>query len=297
MDGIEDSTPTVPSQEHTPLFHAENERRYIRQDAIRNYEQDTGRSLVVFWGPILSLAITEFTDAIRDTPQGAPLDVMVTTIGGDGETALRMASICRAERDDVRVIVPDMAYSSGTILALAADTIVMSSTSTLGPIDPQMSLPEKGVLALTPARAIVEAVENLQKEIRANPDTFPFHTAMLSDINALKYQTAKDAMDRTGPLAEAVCRLRANPPSNQQIDKIVEELQKHSVHSATINHQDARDIGLPVEYVDLHSEQWDRVWRLHTRYVADYTPTDSLLIEGRRLSHGYGRRRGSRNPS
>lgn len=44
MDSIEDSTPTVPSQEHTPLFHAENERRYIHQDAIRNYEQDTSRS-------------------------------------------------------------------------------------------------------------------------------------------------------------------------------------------------------------------------------------------------------------
>lgn len=55
MDSIEDSTPAVPSQEHTPLFHAENERRYIRQDAIRNYEQDTGRSPVVFCGPILPL--------------------------------------------------------------------------------------------------------------------------------------------------------------------------------------------------------------------------------------------------
>lgn len=73
MDGVEDSMPTVPPQEHTPLFRAENEPRYVRQDAILNYEQDTGRSLVVFWGPILPLAITEFTDAIRDTPQGAPL--------------------------------------------------------------------------------------------------------------------------------------------------------------------------------------------------------------------------------
>ena len=296
MSNIEDSALTVPSQEHTPIFRAENEPRYIRQEAIRSYERDLERSLVVFWGPIIPLAVPEFTDAIRAATPGAPLDLMVTTFGGDGETAFRMAAICRSERDEFRIIVPDMAYSSGTILALAADKIVMSSVSTLGPIDPQLSLPEKGHLELTPARAIVEAVENLHQEVRVNPSGYGFYTAMLSDINAVKYQTAKDAMDQTEPLAEAVCRLRPNPPSNQQIKQIVEELQKHSVHSATINHQSAQDIGLPVEYVELHSEEWDRIWRLHTRYVADFIPTKSLLIEGNRVSHGHGMKRGLRNP-
>ena len=293
MDSTESSISVGSAQ--TPLFRAENEPRYIRQEAIRNYEQDLSRSLVVFWGPIIPLALTGFTDAIRNTPKGAPLDLMVTTTGGYGETALRMASICRAERDDVRIIVPDMAYSSGTILALAADKIVMSSTSTLGPIDPQINLPEKGSFALTPARAIVEAVKELQKHVHANPAAFGFHTAMLDDINAIKYQAAKDAIARTEPLVEAVCRLRFNPPPDPQIQMIIDELQKHSVHSATINYQDARGMGLPVEYVDLHSELWDRVWSLHTRYVADYTPTESLLIERRRLSHGYGRRHGRGN--
>ena len=65
MSNLEDSTPTVPSQEHTPIFRAENEPRYIRQEAIRSYERDLERSLVVFWGTIIPLAVPEFTDAIR----------------------------------------------------------------------------------------------------------------------------------------------------------------------------------------------------------------------------------------
>ena len=281
------SDSTVTSQ--TPLFRAANEPRYIRQEAICDYEQSTGRSLVVFWGPIIELAITGFADAILDTPKGDPLDIMLTTTGGDGEVALRMASIYRAEREDVRIIVPDMAYSSGTILALAADKIVMSSSSTLGPIDPQILLPEQGQFAWMSARAVVEAVDNLQQQAQANPGALRFSIAMLADINATMYQTAIDAMARTEPLATAVFKLRSDYPSDQQIKKIVDDLQKHSVHSATIRHRDAYDIGLPVEYVDPFSEQWDRVWRLHTRYVAYYTPRDVLLVEGRRLSHIYTR--------
>ena len=145
MDNSKDSPPAAASLSQTPLFRAQNEQRYIRQEAIRDYEQDTGRSLVVFWGPILNLAISGgFADAIRDTPKGAPLDVMITSPGGDGETALTMANICRAERQDFRVIVPDIAKSAATLLALAADKVVMSSTSALGPIDPQIHSPNQG---------------------------------------------------------------------------------------------------------------------------------------------------------
>ena len=244
--------------------------------------------MVVFWGPIIKFAITEFVDAILDTPKGGPLDVMLTTTGGDGEAAFRMASICRSEREDVRIIVPDSAYSAGTILALAADKILMSSSSTLGPIDPQILLPEKGPFAWMSANAMVEAVDNLQKQAQANDYALRFAITMLGEIDAILYQTAKNAMDRTEPLVTGVFKLRSNPPSDEQIQEIVEALQEYSIHSATIHHQEAYDIGLPVEYVDPFSKQWAQFWRLHTRYVADYRiPKDVLVIEGHRLSHVY----------
>ena len=243
--------------------------------------------MVVFWGPIVEFAITEFVDAILDTPKGGPLDIMLTTTGGQSEVAFRMASICRSEREDVRIIVPDSAYSAGTILALAADKILMSSSSTLGPIDPQIRLSEKGLFAWMPAKAMVEAVKNLQEQAQANDYALRFSITMLGEINAILYQTAKNAIARTKPLATGVFKLRSNPPTDEQIKEIVEALQEHSIHSATIYHQEAKDIGLPVEYIDLSSEQWAQVWRLHTRYVADYKTKDVLVIEGHRLSHVY----------
>ena len=288
MDNSKDSPPAAASPSQTPLFRAQNEQRYIRQEAIRDYEQDTGRSLVVFWGPILNLAISGgFADAIRDTPKGAPLDVMITSPGGDGETALTMANICRAEREDFRVIVPDIAKSAATLLALAADKVVMSSTSALGPIDPQIHSPNQGQFIFVPARTIVEAIDGLQSKAQSNPDAYAFYASLLADLNITTYQIAKDATERTERLAAAMIKLGQPQLSDESVREIADGLQQYTYHAATINYKEASNLGIPVEYIENSSEDWVRLWQLHTRYVADFGMQQGLLIEGNRLSHMY----------
>ena len=49
----------------------------------------------------------------------------------------------KASTGRVRVIVPDYAKSAGTLMALGADRIIMSETSELGPIDPQVILADR----------------------------------------------------------------------------------------------------------------------------------------------------------
>lgn len=285
---MRDNSKDLSPVDQTPLFRAQNEQRYIRQEAIRDYEQDTGRSLVVFWGPILNLAISGgFADAIRDTPKGAPLDVMITSPGGDGETALTMANICRAERADFRVIVPDIAKSAATLLALAADKVVMSSTSALGPIDPQIHSPNQGQFIFVPARTIVEAIDDLQSKAQSNPHAYAFYASLLADLNITTYQIAKDATERTEKLAAAMIKLGQPKLSDKSIKKIADGLQQYTYHAATIDYKEASALGIPVEYIENSSESWDKLWRLHTRYVADFGMQQGLLIEGNRLSHMY----------
>ena len=86
----------------TPFFRATESVRYQRQEEIRRYETSVERSLVAFWGPIEPRVITPFADAVNDVPIGAPFDLMLTSLGGDAETAIRMASMCHAEREDFR---------------------------------------------------------------------------------------------------------------------------------------------------------------------------------------------------
>lgn len=286
MDNSKDSSPVDPS--HKPLYRAQDEQRYVRQEAILNYEQDTGRSLVVFRGPILDLAISGgFADAIRDTPERAPLDVMITSPGGDSDTALTMANICRAERQDFRVIVPDIAKSAATLLALAANKVIMSSTSALGPIDPQIHLPNQGQFIFVPARTIVEAIDGLQSKVQSNPDAYAFYASLLADLNIATYQIAKDAIERAKKLAATMIKLGQPKLSDESIEKIADGLQQYIYHSATINYKEATNLGIPVDYVENSSEDWVKLWRLHTRYVADFGMQQGLLIEGNRLSHMY----------
>ncbi len=65
------------------------------------------------------------------------LIVMLETNGGYMETVERLVSVMRFHYDKVSFVVPNYAYSAGTVLALSGDTIYMDYYSVLGPIDPQ----------------------------------------------------------------------------------------------------------------------------------------------------------------
>jgi ClpP class serine protease len=77
-------------------------------------------------------------EAIRETPPGRPIEIILHTPGG---LVLAASQIARALSDhDGRVVavVPHYAMSGGTLIALAADEIVLDSHAALGPVDPQL---------------------------------------------------------------------------------------------------------------------------------------------------------------
>lgn len=271
----------------SPFFRATESDRYARQDQIRQYEASTDRSLIIFWGPIQPAVITPFADAIGDVPPEEPLDLMLTSLGGDGETAFRMAAMCHADRTDFRVIVPDTAASAATLLALAAESIVMSNASTLGPVDPQVLLPARD--RFFPAKEILKIVDDLDERTQTSPHAFELYTALLADIDAIVYQTAKAAIRRTDELVPEVLRLRQPPPPAETIEEITKNLQSSAVHSATISHSRAAELGLPAVYMPPRTQVWDMLWRLHAHYAYLLGPYPrSNLIEGRRVSFRFG---------
>jgi hypothetical protein len=69
------------------------------------------------------------------------LAVVLETSGGYIESVERMVRVMRAHYNEVDFIVPNYAYSAGTILALSGDDILMDYHSVLGPIDPQFPMP------------------------------------------------------------------------------------------------------------------------------------------------------------
>ena len=76
--------------------------------------------------------------AIRMTPENMPIDIIIHTPGGVALAASQIANALADHKAKVRVIVPHYAMSGGTLIALAADEIVMDKHAVLGPVDPQL---------------------------------------------------------------------------------------------------------------------------------------------------------------
>ncbi len=130
--------------------------RTIRQELIRRIEalDPLGpRRLLLYVANVehpssaLSSAdIVPLGDALASLGQVDNLDLLLQTTGGSGDTAEKFVEMCRRHcRFQFRVIVPNMAKSAGTLIALGADAILMGYCSELGPIDPQIAMEHPAV--------------------------------------------------------------------------------------------------------------------------------------------------------
>ena len=93
----------------------------------------------------------EVLRAIQMTDADMPVDIILHTPGGLVLAALQIARALRGHKGKVTAFVPHFAMSGGTLIALAADEIVMCRHSVLGPIDPQ--------LGDSPAASLLKVVE------------------------------------------------------------------------------------------------------------------------------------------
>src|SRR3989454_1880712 len=107
--------------------------------------------------------------AIRLTPPDQPIDLILHTPGGLVLAAEQIAKALVEREAKVTVFVPHYAMSGGTLLALAADEIVMDANAVLGPVDPQLNE--------YPAASILKAVS--QKDKNKVDD----QTLILADIS------------------------------------------------------------------------------------------------------------------
>lgn len=94
------------------------------------------------------------------------LTVIVETNGGYVETVERIVSVFRRHYETVEYIVPNYAYSAGTVLVLSGDELYMDYYSVLGPIDPQIETDEGGSV---PGMGYLAKFEELVKQINDKP--------------------------------------------------------------------------------------------------------------------------------
>ena len=98
--------------------------------------------------------------AIKETPDDIPIDLVIHTPGGLVLAAMQIARAVEAHPAKVTAYVPVYAMSGGTLIALAADEIVLGEFSVLGPIDPQiLGLPAASIVKARDSKPVAEVFD------------------------------------------------------------------------------------------------------------------------------------------
>jgi ClpP class serine protease len=166
----------------------------------------------------------EVLRAIQMTDPDVPLDMILHTPGGLVLASEQIANALVAHRAKVTVFVPHYAMSGGTLLALAADEIVMAPHAVLGPLDPQVGQ--------FPAVSILRAVG------RKEPKDVDDQTFILADV-AEKAQRQVHALVERILVRNGWAAERAAPVADALTDG-------RWTHDYPISIDEARDLGLPV---------------------------------------------------
>ncbi|WP_298982609.1 SDH family Clp fold serine proteinase [Caldilinea sp.] len=161
--------------------------------------------------------------AIKMTDDDVPIDLIVHTPGGLVLAAEQIAHALKRHPAKVTVFVPHYAMSGGTLIALAADEIVMDENAVLGPVDPQ--------LGHQPAASILKVIE--RKPISEIDDD----TLIMADIAEKALRQVK----------QTVLELLHDRMDAEKAEKVATTLSTGVfTHDYPITVDEARALGLPV---------------------------------------------------
>ncbi|MDX2206453.1 MAG: hypothetical protein SFU57_02305 [Gemmatimonadales bacterium] len=134
-------------------------------DRLQKVEEHFEGDVAFFYGSIDISVMRVFRDfvermAASKSPDRNRLIFFLNTPGGSAEIAEKMVEIVRHHYAEIYFVIPDVAFSAGTILCMAGDRIYMDYSSALGPIDPQVWNGKEWV----PALGYLDKVEGLLKK-------------------------------------------------------------------------------------------------------------------------------------
>jgi len=220
-----------------------------RMQFLRAWERRRGRRLIALIHrqetmSVLGFPLLRYIDiqdseellrALRLTPDDVPIDVVLHTPGGLALAAEQIAHAICHRAGEVTVYVPHYAMSGGTLIALAADHIVMDPNAVLGSLDPQ--------LGPHPAASILRAVEWKTERKEELED----ETLILADV----------ARKAIAQLRECVRGVLVERHAPEEADRLADVFTRGEwTHDNPLTVDDLRRLGLRID-TDMPRELYD----------------------------------------
>jgi hypothetical protein len=197
------------------------------------------------------------------------LDLIIHTPGGDYEATKRIINYLHETYEYIRVFVPHMAMSGGTLIACGADEIYMGPYSSLGPTDPQVYINNNFV----PIDAVINEFEEAFKEVKDDPSKALLWNERLKMLPLGQFKAIENMKLNSQKYLEELLLLRNlknNPDKSKKAAEYFNSYNNASTHGKGVSLQVAK------EYLNVKDL---RVDKLLEDYVLSVYHASSLLFQ------------------
>lgn len=274
----------------------------IRRKYLANAHEVTGRNVIVYYsgwlqkGSLQQYGYTGFAlndsdknglmAAIHKLDRTKGLDLFLHTPGGDAAATESLVDYLRAMFGrDIRAVVPQLAMSAGTMIALSCKEILMGKHSSLGPIDPQIG----GI----PAHGIIEEFENAAKRIKDNPSEIPLWQPIIAKYHPTLIGECQKAIDWCNQMVKewlVVGMFAGDSDADSKADRVIAEFADHALtksHARHISMGRARDTGLKITALEDNSALQNAVLTVHHACIQTLSATPACKIIENHLGIAY----------
>jgi len=257
------------------------------QDTLHTLAQVTGRPALLYAGAAApsSAAATPFlcgedffvlAELVEALPR-AGLDLILESQGGTVETVEQIVSFLRLNFSSIRCLIPHLATGAATLLALAADEILLDDRGALGPIDPSVPLrrvrPDGSVaVEYVPASTVLQGFDHAREVLREEGERgLTAFSPLLEryDLHLLEMCRRASELARElarGWLKEYMFAELSPRDATGPIRRIVDRLGKPSEfvsHLRPLGLASLQDCGLQVTDLRPRPELREPVWTLY----------------------------------
>lgn len=210
--------------------------------------------------------ITGFMNAIKGLDCSKGLDLILHTPGGSPTATEGIVKYLHTKfGDDIRVIVPQMAMSAGTMLACSAKSILMGSHSCLGPIDPQYG----GI----PAYNIISEFQDAKADLQNNPKSKDYWKLRLEKYPVAFFYSVADAITLSGTLTSEwlLKYMFSDVPKDvarKKVNKILNKLNANNKsHARHFTLDDCQKLGLNVVPIEADQDLQELILSVHHAFI------------------------------
>jgi len=259
----------------------------IRRKYLKRLHEVTKRNIIIYYSGWLqkpTLKGHEVNDAdkngfmsvIHKLDPTLGLDLFLHTPGGDTAATESLVEYLRSIfGTNIRAVVPQLALSAGTMMACAAEEILMGDHSSLGPIDPQIY----GM----PAHGVVEEFNRALKECK-DPQKIPVWQPVIAKYHPTLIGECEKAITWSNKMVSKWLEsgmFRKDDKAKEKIDAIMKELADHAItksHGRHLSKSHCQRIGLNVKALEEDEGLQDAVLSVHHTCIHTLSSTPALKI-------------------